>query len=226
MAAAFRLMTANLLHEQGDPAEFARLLDRVSPDVVVTQELGPGCAEVIISRYRHHHLRPARDFTGRGLASRYESRFGDIPMPNRQGTWGFVNVDGRLVRIVGMHLANPIDFPWWTSVQTRTTQLESLFDWTASSDDDFPLVVAGDMNASPRWPAYRMMADRWEDLVIGSASLSGMKPERTWSWRPGWPRLLRIDHVFGLGVQPVAATTEPLLGSDHDAVVVDLEIPI
>lgn len=212
-------MTANLLHERADVGQFARLLDRVSPDILVTQELGPRCARVIEERYDSHRLDPARGFTGRGVASRFPGELGDIDMPVRKGTWGFFEVDGQLLRLVGMHLVNPIEFPWWTSVRDRSRQLEALFTWTGLTDDDIPLVVAGDMNASPRWPAYRQMAARWADLVADSVD----EPERTWGWRPGWPRMLRIDHVFGTHLAATNVEVEPIEGSDHHAVVVDLE---
>jgi endonuclease/exonuclease/phosphatase (EEP) superfamily protein YafD len=38
--------------------------------------------------------------------------------------------------------------------------------------------------------------------------------------------MLRIDHVLGVGVTGVATTVETLRGSDHAAVVVDLEFTI
>lgn len=145
-------------------------------------------------------------------------------MPVREGTWAFLELDGRLLRLVGMHLVNPIEFPQWRSVRRRTRQIEALFNWTGSGDDDVPLIVAGDMNASPSWPAYRKMAERWSDLVVEVARAEGRSPEPTWGWRPGWPRMLRIDHVFGIGVRGTGARVEPMAGSDHHAVIVDIEI--
>jgi endonuclease/exonuclease/phosphatase (EEP) superfamily protein YafD len=85
-------------------------------------------------------------------------------------------------------------------------------------------VLAGDMNASPAWPLYRRLSGRWEDLVARSALESDMNPAPTWAWRPGWPRVLRIDHVFGNGVRAVDSRVIPMRGSDHAAVVVDLMV--
>ena len=217
-------MTANLLHDRGDPDAFAQLLARTEPDLLVTQELSRQCADVIADSFPNHHLRPASGFGGRGMASRFPASFGDIDMPVRPGTWAMAAVDGRLLRLVGMHLVNPIQFPWWRSVRARSRQLEALFDWADGADDDFALVVAGDMNASPRWPAYRRMAHRWPDLVSRRADERGVTPERTWAWRPGWPRLLRIDHVFGQGVAVHETKVAAIEGSDHHAVIVDMEI--
>ncbi len=145
-------------------------------------------------------------------------------MPIREATWAFVALGSQLIRVVGMHLVNPVEFPQWRSVRRRGQQLEALFSWTDSTDADVPLIVAGDMNASPRWPAYRMMSDRWNDLVVEAVGGAGQGPEPTWGWRPGWPRMLRIDHVFGVGVRAASVRVEPIAGSDHHAVIVDAEV--
>jgi endonuclease/exonuclease/phosphatase (EEP) superfamily protein YafD len=223
MGSEFRLMTANLLHERCDAADFARVLEAAGPDVIVTQELGPQCADVIASAYRHHRLRPALGFLGRGIATRFEAEFGEIEMPGRPGTSALLDVEGTRVRLAGIHLLNPIHFPWWATARTRGRQLEGLFDWL-DTDGDHPTLVAGDFNASPRWPAYKRTAERLTDLVAELADHRRVRAERTWGWRPGWPRMLRIDHVFGIGVRAQAVSVLPIAGTDHHAVVVDLEV--
>ncbi len=62
------------------------------------------------------------------------------------------------------------------------------------------------------------------DLVADHAGRTGAGTEPTWGWRPGWPRMLRVDHVFGRGVRANGVRVEPIVGSDHAAVVVDLEL--
>ncbi len=220
MGESIRLMTTNLLHGGADVGAFVEVLDRLNPDVVVTQELGFEYVEVLTERYDNRSLHPSDDFTGRGIATRLEAVFGDIPMPARFGTSATLDVGGKLWDLAGIHLLNPIDFPWWTSVKTRREQLEAIDRWSQTTRG--PSIVAGDFNASPRWPAYRHMAERWHDLAAGHGSVSGVRPERTWGWRPGWPRLLRIDHVFGRGLIAIDVSVVPINGSDHHAVVVDL----
>ena len=220
MDTSIRLMTTNLLHGGADVQSWADVLDRMKPDVVVTQELGFGYVEVLTERYGNHHLNPADDFTGRGIATSLEAEFGDIPMPVRLGTSAKLDVGGTVWSLAGIHLTNPIEFPWWTSIRGRTGQLEAIDRWSQTVTG--PTIVAGDFNASPKWPAYRHMAGRWHDLVADHGSASGERPERTWGWRPGWPRLLRIDHVFGSGITAIDVLVVPVKGSDHHAVVVDL----
>jgi endonuclease/exonuclease/phosphatase family metal-dependent hydrolase len=189
--------------------------------VVVTQELALGCAEVLESRYPNHRLRPADDFKGRGIATRLEAEFDDIPMPGREGTSARLMVGGRPWNLAGVHFLNPIEFPWWRSVRGRSGQVAAVQGWVEGAGSG-PLLVAGDFNASPRWPAYREMDRLLTDLPASFAFERGMNPETTWAWRPGWPRMLRIDHVFGREVETVAVSVVPIEGSDNQAVVVDL----
>lgn len=216
-------MTVNLLHDRCDVADFARVLDEADPDAVVTQELGPSCAHVVAGKYDHHRLRPAVDFVGRGIATRFEASFGEIDMLARPGTSATFDLDGMEVRLGGVHLLNPINFPWWRSARGRGKQLEGLFTWLDEAPS-VPTLVAGDFNASPAWPAYKRVEERLTDLVDQFVERRGETPEPTWGWRPGWPRMLRIDHVFGAGVRANAVELRPVRGSDHAAVVVDLEL--
>ena len=221
MARPIRLMTANLLHGGTVPSDFEELLDRFDPDVVVTQELGQACAEALEARYPNHRLRPADNFKGRGIATRLGARFGDVPMPARDGTEARLIVDGGEWSLVGVHLLNPIEFPWWSSVRGRSGQLAAIREWLGRVAVG-PVLVVGDFNASPRWPAYRQMAGMLDDLPAAFAEQRGARSERTWAWRPGWPRMLRIDHVFGRGVEAVSVSVARIEGSDHYAVVADL----
>lgn len=215
-------MTANLLHQHCDAADFVRVLEEHDPDVVVTQELGPVTADILASAFPHHRLRPALDFTGRGIATRFSAEFGDIDMPGRDGTSAILDLGGIALRLAGVHLLNPIHFPWWVSARERGRQLSGLFEWMSRSSG--PLLVAGDFNASPRWPAYRQVADRLTDLVADWAGTAGRDAERTWAWRPGWPRLLRIDHVFGDGLVATSVKVDTIGGTDHNPVIVDLKL--
>lgn len=219
-----RLMTANLLHDRCDVAHFAQVVEEFRPDVVVAQELGPRCADVLTATFRSHRLHPTHGFLGRGIATKFDAEFADIDMPGRSSTSATIHLAGTSLRLAGIHLLNPINYPWWTTARTRGGQLESLFSWLEEGGEVVPVIVAGDFNASPIWPAYRRTAGRLDDLVAEWAKRTGNRPERTWGWRPGWPRMLRIDHVFGRGVRAEQVTVVPIRGTDHAAVVADLTI--
>lgn len=225
MAAVLRLMTSNLLHDRCDVDHFAEVIADLRPDVVVTQELGVGCTDVLTDFYPNHRLHPAAGFRGRGIATRLDAAFDDIAMPGRDGTSATIDLGHTSVRVAGLHLLNPIQYPWWTMVRTRRGQIESLFRWIDDGPAQVPVLVAGDFNASPRWPAYRQVTSRLDDLVADWADRVGRRPERTWGWRPGWPKLLRIDHIFGRGLRADSVQVVGIRGSDHAAVVADLAVP-
>jgi len=121
-------------------------------------------------------------------------------------------------------MLNPIEFPWWRSLLARRDQINELLSWAATIDQADAVIVAGDMNATPLWPLYRRLNQKWDDLVLTLEDGSQNKPDPTWGLRPGWPRMLRIDHVFGTGIQPLATTVERLTGSDHSALLVELKL--
>ncbi|MGC2241282.1 MAG: endonuclease/exonuclease/phosphatase family protein [Acidimicrobiia bacterium] len=214
-------MTANLLNDRADPAHIREALGRVRPDVLVTQELGPDGAEVIADFFSHRHLQPDLEKTGRGIASSRPAEFGDLELPGRPGCWARLEVADGTLAVAGVHMVNPVDFPWWRSVSLRTRQLDVLETWAADMNGEMS-VVAGDLNATPIWPVYRRLTSTWHDVVFESSLTSGRRPAPTWGWRPGWPKILRVDHVLGRGVVGLTAWAEEIRGSDHSAVVVDL----
>jgi len=213
-------MTTNLLHGGAEVGSLRDALDVHEPDVVVTQELGFDCADLLAGRFSHGYLHPSKEFKGRGIATRFDAEFGDIPMYGRWGTSARFDAGGLAWQLAGVHLLNPIEFPWWRSVRARTSQLDAVDGW-AEDVAVGPALLAGDFNATSRWPAYRRLVENgWTDLV---AEQERGEASATWAWRPGWPRMLRIDHVFGRGVRANRVTVVPIAGSDHAAVVVDLE---
>jgi endonuclease/exonuclease/phosphatase family metal-dependent hydrolase len=214
-------MTGNVLKDRVEPGDLGDLIDRLDPDLVFLQEITEGSARVLADRFERHCLFPSEEFEGRGVASKREAECGSIDLPWRPGTWAKVTVEGRTLVAAGVHMSNPIQSPWWRSVRERRDQMNFLFDWAVAQESD-ALIVAGDMNASPSWPLYRRLADRWQDLAVAAAERYGEGPEPTWGWRPGWPRMLRIDHIFGSGVTAVATHVEPMHGSDHHALIVDV----
>lgn len=225
MDSVLRLMTANLLHDRCDVDHFASVVEDLEPDIVVAQELGPRCAEVLKGIYPNHRLHPTHGFLGRGIATRFDAEFGDIEMPGRSSTFATIHLGETSLRLAGIHLLNPINYPWWVTARTRGGQLDALFRWLDEGGGEVPVIVAGDFNASPAWRAYRRVAARLDDVVVEWAARSGSRPERTWGWRPGWPRMLRIDHIFGRGVRAEHVQVIPIRGTDHAAVVADLTLP-
>ena len=218
-----RVLTANLFNGRAEPMQFGRLLDRVRPDVVAVQELAPNVAPEIARRFRFRDLDPRLDRLGLGIGSRMPAGFGVVPMVNRSARFATIRGERTSVELVNVHLLNPLQFPWTESVRGRTEQLAAMRQFLAGRPGG-PRLIVGDMNASPAWPAYRVLAETFEDLVVKASVRNGARPEPTWAYRDGLPRLLRIDHVFGTAVEPVHAEIVRVVGSDHAGVIVDLDI--
>ncbi len=210
-------MTVNLLNGGADPAALERLLSHVRPDVVVAQEVGTNVAAVLQAYAPHGQLVPSEDNRGRALLSIHPIECRRLALPWRDGTLARVRFDGHEVTIVGVHLANPID--GIKAVPTRRAQLRELEPVIASADR---CVLAGDLNATPLWPAYRRLVSHLDDPIADWARSRGERLHRTWGPRPGWPALLRIDHVLGRGVRVVDHRVHPVEGSDHRAVEVTI----
>lgn len=214
---SFRLMSANLFTRFVDVDDFAAVLDRAAPDVLVTMEMVPEAAAVIEARFPNHVLNPDPGFNGWGIATRLTAELDPERQPWRGGR-GRIHVADRWVNLAAVHITDPLVGNWVTHARKRRAEVDALFEWADGLPSHEPLLAAGDMNASPAWKVYRRMSGRWDDLV---RQASEGRPARTWG--PG-VRWLRIDHVFGTGVRPLSASVERVRGSDHSAVVIDLEV--
>ncbi len=217
-----RVMTANLWADYSSPGGLAAVLRGVDPDVLSVCELQSGNAEVIAAHFPHHALEPHPDTMGSGIATRWSADLTRVPMVYRSG-WS-AHLDpahwpqlGRALEVVGVHMANPLGWPWWRSARYRTHQLAALLDHIEASDT--AQIVVGDFNASPAWPLYRRLADHLTDGAVAAGTAA-----RTWRLRGITPALLRIDHVFGSGVDFLTTSAIDVPGADHRAVVVDVEI--
>lgn len=212
-----RFVTVNLYNGRADAADLERFLDRFDPDVLVAQEVGFDVAEVLRRRFPHGRVRGSDDYGGKALVGRLPVEVAPLPLPYRSGFRGRVLVDGAEVEVLGVHLPNPID--GLDKVALRGRVVEALLPLLAVPGRR---ILAGDLNSTPLWPAYRRLTAAMSDGVAGWAGRAGRRPERTWAPRPGWRAWLRIDHVLTQGLDVANATVAPIAGTDHRAVVVDL----
>jgi endonuclease/exonuclease/phosphatase family metal-dependent hydrolase len=214
-----RLVTVNLYNGRAVPRDLARLLEQVRPDVVCAQEVGPDSARVLRRFLPYGLAEPSLDPSGRALVAGFPLSVEPLDLPWRSGYQTAVDVDGALVRILSVHLANPIDRR--SSVPARRRQLDVLDEHLEGTD---PLVLVGDLNSTPAWPAYRRLRRHLDDAIADWSSAAGTRPAATWSKYPRWPAVLRIDHVLTRRVRVTACSVERIAGVDHRAVIVDLAI--
>lgn len=216
-----RILTANLFNGRARPDSLAEVLDAASPDVVAAQELAPDAATVISERYLHGLVHPAFDYTGIALASRRPMDVRRHRLPYRDAMVGRMATEGnRVLTVWSAHLANPVEVP--PPIRARRAQVRALKDAVAGGG---PLVLVGDLNATPSWPAFRRLRKVLDDGVGDWASRAGMRAPATWSYTASLPPILRIDHVLVRGVRVLGARAVRIAGADHRAVVADLDVP-
>lgn len=219
--AKLRVLSINLLVDSADPDDLRRVIVDADPDVVCAQELGPSTAAAISDILPHGCLDPKDDFFGLGIATRHPVTTERLDMERRPG-WvarlipeNWPNLS-RPLDVFDVHLSNPIDRPWRDTRAARRRQIAQIAD--AALQRDAGSVVIGDMNATPVWHEYKLLTELGVD-----AARSTRSQKRTWSQLLCGPRLLRIDHAFVAGAQPVATSTVRVRGTDHSALIVDID---
>lgn len=220
--ALLRILSINLLVDRADPDDVRRMILDADPDVVCAQELGPRTAGVMADLLPHGHLDPRPDLFGLGIATRFPTTIDKLDLEERSGWIARLEPDRwpglkEPLDIFNVHLVNPIDRPWGVSRQVRRRQVDEI---TAEVNaHDVAAVVIGDMNATPLWREYKRLAEIGTDAARASGSA-----RKTWSPFVFGPRLLRIDHAFVKGVRPTATSVIRVRGTDHRALVVDIEL--
>lgn len=209
------MLTANLYTGRAIVSSFAAVLDRERPDVVVCQEVGTDVAEMLERRFEHGVVvGDDVGHTGRAMVSQLPIEVLEVEMAHRPGLATRLDVEGAGVELLGVHLANPV--MGVGAVLDRKRQVDAVLGHVDRRGT--PAVVVGDLNATPAWPAYRRLRSRLRDGVSDARKQNGNVLERTWSFRPGWPALLRIDHILTAGVRLDHVAVHRVEGSDHRAV--------
>jgi endonuclease/exonuclease/phosphatase (EEP) superfamily protein YafD len=230
MGGLLRVVTANLENGGADPTALAELVESLRADVVCVQELAPEQAAALEEVLPHGSLEPHDAHMGLGVALRRPGEVSRLALRYRDarvvrlapGHWPGLTEP---VEIVNVHILAPTCGAYLRAPASRGEQLRGLLDHVDASPGVRRIVV-GDLNATPLWPAYRRVASRLEDVHRSVARQRGQWPRRTW---PAWPwlgslRLLRIDHCFAHGLRVEDLRVIAILGSDHDALVIDFAL--
>jgi endonuclease/exonuclease/phosphatase family metal-dependent hydrolase len=222
-----RVLSANLCYGRADAAALVALVRALDVSVVAVQELGPRQADALARLLPHGKLEPTTDGKGLGIALRHPGEVERLALPQRDARVARLGPDswpglGRSVEIVNAHLANPV-FNVPAAWSHRRGQVAGLAAYLASAEA-CPRALVGDLNSTPRWPAYRRLVAELDDAAVLVAARSGRAPGATWGPYPAAPRMLRIDHVLVSAFDVLDFQVVPVAGSDHSAVVVDLVV--
>lgn len=203
---------ANLYNTRGSVESFLRLLDSRRPDVLACVEVGVRMAEALRDRYEHGVVEGDDEhYSGQALLSPLPLGVGRLPLSHRSGLRAQVDVGGVETELMLAHLANPLE--GLSGVIHRRAQVSEILAHLDRAGT--PAVLTGDLNATPIWPAYRRLRRRLRDGVLDAARADGRLPNRTWAPKPGWPPMLRIDHILTAGVRLEDIQTHRVAGSDH-----------
>jgi endonuclease/exonuclease/phosphatase (EEP) superfamily protein YafD len=226
--AADRLRVATISLRKGHvpAAAVVDLVRRHGVDVLAVAELTPECERRIrgagLERLLPHaHAIPAGPgkvpaASGAVWSRRPITARSAVPGGFEQPTVRLASPAGE-VEVTAVHATPPAISP--AQVRTWTADLTAL----PSPEPGVLRVLAGDFNATPDHAAFRaVLARGYRDAA------AAVGRGRAWTWRP--MRLLRprlpLDHVL---VDPRITVDRvdlvPVRGSDHRAVVADLDLP-
>jgi len=220
-----RIFSANLLAGRADVSALAALLRELDPDVVALQEFTAEHEATLRSSLPYGDA-PVGKGTSMALALRHPATVERVAGARQDvyrarlepGSWpGLPSA----VEIMASHICAPHLFPPWRTFPTRRAQVQAVLRHIGS-EPDLPRVLVGDLNATPRWPAYARLSEALEDAAVVAAQRLGVRPDATWAPRRAGPRWLRIDHALVRGFEVHSLRVHEVIGSDHAALVVDL----
>ncbi len=226
---SIRILSANLWNGGADPEAFADLVAALAVDAVCVQELTPAQADALARVMPHGELHPDEHFTGMGIALRRPAKIHRVPLACRDlrvatldpGEWPDLSMP---LELANLHMAAPHTMRPRLGLALRVRQMRDLVPWLGRRRGPTQRVLVGDFNATPVWPVYRRIAAHLSDAASLVARRQGERPRNTWGPWSGSPRLLRIDHAMIDGVEVDDFRVVHVPGSDHSAIVVDVDV--
>jgi endonuclease/exonuclease/phosphatase (EEP) superfamily protein YafD len=219
------VMTANLWLGRADPAAVVRAVRNHDVEVLMLEEVTPELHDHLLAAgladlLPHHESRAAPAAAGIDLWSRY-------PLTVRQVHDGFlfpfitarVQLPGTTAPPTAgaVHLAGPVpDATRWRLDVARLAVV------LAALPADAPVVVGGDFNATPDTVQFRAALASGYRTAGRSAGAGHL---RSWPAHRWYRPLIAIDHVIVRGGTARTATTVPITGSDHRALLTRLALP-
>ncbi|EIM28135.1 metal-dependent hydrolase [Microvirga lotononidis] len=222
------------------PSRIADVIAAYEPDVVALQELDVGrlrtggidqahaIAQALgMQVHFHASLKVLEEEYGNAILTHRPSQLvkaealpGWVRKPGlepRGALWASVRIGGSDVQVINTHLG--------LRRHERLAQIDTLLGprWLGHQACRDPVLLVGDLNATPRSRAYRRLASH---LCDAQAQIRLPRPRPTF---PSRLPMLRIDHVFvsrSVRVLRVETVRTPLarVASDHLPLLVEFEI--
>jgi endonuclease/exonuclease/phosphatase (EEP) superfamily protein YafD len=212
--------TANVLFDNARMRAAAETVLGQGADVVAVEEYSHEAAAAFAvaasRRYPYQLETRSGDASGTALFSRLPLLDGKRLTVGYAAVQAAVRVGGRRVTVLAVHAKAPIGQTGLSAWRGSLRELRRRADAVRG-----PLVVAGDLNATPYHHAFR-------ELVDGPLDDAAERLGRAWrtrTWRQGGRLgpLALLDHVLvSGGIVPTHLDTVALPGSDHRMVVATL----
>lgn len=203
---SYNVNTANMRHD-----DVLRFLETENADVIFLMEVNEAWMQglrPLEARYPHRIVSTREDNFGIALYSKSpfeggEQTFGDYGLP-----WADITVSG--LRILAVHPMPP------SGAEHSEMRNQQLLEAAAMLKGQSRAILCGDLNLTPYSPWFREILKRGE--------LHNSSPPFSPTWMRHYPLFaIPIDHVLpGPGLTLVSRRVEPALGSDHNALVVEI----
>jgi len=231
-SATLTVMSMNVMYGRAEAATVTELLDSVKPDVIFIQEYTPDSertlAPLLATRYPFSSRYARDDAFGQAIFSNIEFAEPVRPFPP-----GFldpqlhakVKVGGRIINLLNVHVLPPISLQYALEQRSQVSSLATFVRALRAANPSEPIIVAGDLNCTPRGHHVQAMCDAgltdaWKQVGHGRG--------HTWvaigalQHLPGF----RLDHILYSGpLNALAAGNGKPMGSDHLATWCRLEVP-
>ncbi len=225
LAAGPRLTVIQANLEVFNPARaaFVGWVRENKPDLLVVEELTPPWLDALSGLEKilpHRLVVPRADRFGMGIYSRLpiisgaERRALGSPLPALTARLQWRR---GVLRVAAAHPPPPVS-P--AALAMRNLYLEDLARW-ARDGAGAPTLLAGDLNSTPFAPAFRRFLGE-SGLADGRRGQGLLASWPSFAWAP---LRLGIDHLLtGPGLKLVRLAVSPPLGSDHLALIAEIEV--
>lgn len=220
---ALKIVYANVLTENTDPAPLLALIARESPDLVAVVEVNArwdiDLRQALRETHPHRFAQPSEDNFGLALYSRLplsDQSVEYLASPDFASLAATLQTSAGDVRLLLTHPPPPGDT---AHTRIRNRQIMGIADWLPPITEDASSVILGDFNATPWCPPLAELRGR---ARLELASTRHSLYPATWPARV--PQLrIPLDHVLTRGrLRTLDFRVGPDIGSDHFPLIVDL----
>jgi endonuclease/exonuclease/phosphatase (EEP) superfamily protein YafD len=217
-----RVVTANALFTNAEPALLLDWLQHIDADVVALQEITPAWAvalQPLAAKYLYSKVLAREDPYGIALLSRWPVR--DLQAIDFAGDGlpalvARIDVRGHEVQVIALHTRWPV-LPGLQAMRDRALQRAA----AVAADQPAATILLGDLNLTPYAPAF--------GRLVAESGLRDAFDDQAWrpTWQAGfWPLALPLDHVLvPRGSCVLGHQIGPAVGSDHRPLQVTLRLP-